>query len=513
MSGRLVSTTRLKHRAATLIAFAVLGGFACGLLAVAVAPVHAQPVPVPVPAPKEKEPGDAIDEIDKRDPLPADGPRHKARERLQIPGRQRAIFAEVEDFKPVARQDVNPREYDAWIEFVLHTKNQNARDLDEYAIRDLVPLDFTNMARAKYRTELIRFDGKLSCVRRLVSPRQLRENGISELYEARFVPLDESPVTPVSIVFIDLPESLASVKNIKPEEWLDADGWVTASGYYFKTMSVPGERANAVVSIPLLIGKGLTPLPGPPVPSPNPTALDKNIRVYKFIKDEAKMIRNNPNEVSWPEVAAYNRIILHASRFTAEQLEEHSNTELKFADLFEDGRTAHKLSCVRFEGRLISLKRVEVKDNDWLSAAGVTQVFEGWLIPKDEPRGNPIVIQFTEPLADVEPTGRVNKWVSFAGYSFKKMRYESQEKDPKNPSKNLDKYAPLLIGRKPIARHDPDTPTSVTWGVFINAAMLGGALLILCGGAFALYYRGGDRKAKAEMDAVRHRNPFDPPAA
>ncbi len=74
-------------------------------------------------------------------------------------------------------------------------------------------------------------------------------------------------------------------------------------------------------------------------------------------------------------------------------------------------------------------------------------------------------------------------------------------------------YAPLLIGRKPIARHDPDTPTSVTWGVFINAAMLGGALLILCGGAFALYYRGGDRKAKAEMDAVRHRNPFDPPAA
>ena len=43
--------------------------------------------------------------------------------------------------------------------------------------------------------------------------------------------------------------------------------------------------------------------------------------------------------------------------------------------------------------------------------------------------------------------------------------------------------------------------------------MIAGALLVLCGGLFALYYRGGDRRAKAETDAVRHRNPFDPSAA
>ncbi len=507
MSGRLVRTTRLKHQAAALLAFAALGGFACGLLTVADGTVRAQPTPLP----KEKEKdADDPDKVDTRDPLPADSPQHKARERLQIPNRDRAIFAAIEDFKPVARHDVNPREHDAWIEFVLHAKKQNTSELDEFAIRDLVPLDFKNMARAAYRTELIRFDGKLVCVRRLMTPLQLRESGITELYEARFVPLDESPLTPVSIVFIDLPESLAAVKNKKENEWLDADGWVTASGYFFKTMNVPGEQANAVVALPLLIGRGLTMRSGPPVPSPNPIALDKNVRIYKFIKDDVKMTRIAPNDATWPEVSAYNRVIVHASRFSAEQLEEYANGDLKFADLFEDSRRDYKLACVKFEGRLISLRRVEV--NDWLSAAGVTEMFEGWMIPKDEPRGNPICIVFSEPLVGVEPAGRVNKWVSFAGYSFKRMRYESAEPDAKTPAKGIEKLAPLLIGRGPIARRDPDTPPPVTWSDFGNAVMVGGVLLVFCAGMFTWYYRGGDRKAKAEMDAVRHRNPFDPNA-
>ena len=508
MSGRPVPTTRSKHLAATLVAFAVLGGCACGLLAVADAPVLAQPKP-PTKEP-EKQPEEA-------DPLPADGRRHKDRERLQIPGRfERGIFKAIDDFKPVANKDQNREEYDAWIEFVLHAKNQSARDLNDYAIRDLVPLDLIKSMIPAYRTELIRFDGKLTCVRRLTAPQILRDSDVKELYEARFVPLDESPVTPISIVFVDLPESLAAVKNLKPGEWLDADGWVTASGYFFKTMNVPGDPANTTVSLPLLVGRGLTMLPGPPLSSPNPIALDKNVRVYKFIKDDTPMIRNVPTEVAWPEIAAYNRVILHASRFTPEQLEENANTDLKFADLFEEVRRDHRLSCVKFEGRLISLRRS--KSNDWLMAAGVTELYEGWMIPANEPRGNPIVVVFTEPLPGVEPqkgeepTRLLNKWVSFAGYSFKRLRYTSGEQDAKT-SKGVDKYAPLLVGRALIARRDPETPTAMTWSVFINAAIIGGTLLILCAGLFTWYYRGGDRRAKEEIEAVRHRNPFDPNAA
>ena len=507
MSARLAESARRTHRVAAVFALAALGVFVC---AFAGAQPPQEPTQPPGRTPEPKGPIEDPNQIDRRDPLPPDTPRRKALERLQIKNRDLAIFAAIEDFKPVAAQDKNPREYDAWIHFVLHAKEQHARDLDEFAIRDLVPLDLTRTMLAAYRTELIRFDGKLVCVRRLVAPPVLKDNGIAELYEARLVPVDDSPLTPVSIVFIDLPGALAAVKAKPPEEWLNVEGdtWVTASGYFFKAMSVPGERANAVVPIPVLIGKTLTPLPGVPLPPGNPTALDKNLRIYKFIKEDAKMIRNTPTEVTWPEVASFNRVILHASRFPAEELEEHAIRDLKFADLFEDTRASHKLSCVRFEGRLISLRRSE--GNDWLSAAGVTQLFEGWMIPADEPRGNPICVLFSEPLAGVEPTGRVNKWVSFAGYSFKRMRYESQEQDAKTPSKNVDKYAPLLIGRAPIARPDPDGATPVSWTGFMQTVVFGGLLLLASAGLLTWWYRGGDRRAKEQMDAVRNRNPFDP---
>ncbi|MDY3559389.1 hypothetical protein R5W23_000381 [Gemmata sp. JC673] len=515
MSVGTVGTVPLKLKAAALFALAVLSGFAHGPFST-VGTASAQPTnssnasgQTKGNGEKEKPSEADLNPLDRRDPVPADSPRRKGYDQLRIPDTDRTIFAEIADFKPVAAQDKNPREYDAWIEYVLHARKQNTHDLNEHGIRDLVPLEFAKFPRA-YRTELVRFDGKLSCVRRLVPPPQLRSSGVSALYEARLVPLDESPATPVSFVFTDLPESLAAVSGKAPEEWLDADGWVTATGYFFKTMSVAGEQGSAVVNLPLLIGKGLTPLPGPPPGSPTPTALDKSLRLYKFIQDDVKMTRARPTAATWAEVAAYNRVVLHAARFSAEELERDAVTDVRFADLFEEPRIGHRLSLVKFEGRLISLRRMD--SNDWLGAAGVTQLFEGWLIPDHEQRGNPVCVVFSEPLDGVDPARRVNKWVTFAGYSFKRMRYESAEEDAKNPSKHIDKLAPLLIGKKPIGRQDPEQATPVTWNAFGEGTIIGAALLILCAGVFALWYRHGDRQARAEMDAVRGRNPFDPPA-
>jgi hypothetical protein len=205
---------------------------------------------------------------------------------------------------------------------------------------------------------------------------------------------------------------------------------------------------------------------------------------------------------------------MHAHRFTAQELEDRANADVKFADLFLDGRTAYKLKNVRIEGRLISLRATAA--NDHLRAAGIDQVYEGWLVPANEPRGNPVRIDFTEPLAGVEPVGRVNKWVSFAGYYFKKIRYESAEEDPDRPGKFKHKYAPLLIGKTPIPRRDPDEPPPATWSAFVLWTIAAGAALIAGAGLLTWYYRGGDQKAKEAMDNVRGRNPFDaansPPA-
>jgi hypothetical protein len=478
-----------------------------------------------------KQPTDpnAVKKLDAKAPLPADRPGRAAHDKFAVPGQDRAMFAKIEDFKPVAAQDQNRAEYDAWCEVVSHATKFSAAELEAHAARDITVIELRKSLRSTFRTELVRFDGQVVCARRLDAPKFFLDNpdsGLKELYEVRLIPDGASPLEPISVVFTELPAALAAVKD-KPMrmddkgeslgvgEWVafdDKDGkyagpkvWASAAGYYFKLMSVPGEEANSVVSVPVLIGKSVTPLAGPPAPTgADPTAIDTKLRIWKHIKDEAPLFHDLETQM---ELAAYTRVLIHANRFTPEQIEERADKEVKFASLFLDTRATYRLRAVRFEGRLIALSKKE--PNAEMKAAGIGQVFEGWLVPANEPRGNPVRIDFTEPLDGVPVGGRVNKWVSFGGFSFKKMLYESAEADPNKPGKNLFKFAPLLLGKSPIARRDPDAPDNVTWPTFVLWAIAGGVALIASAGVLTWYYRGGDRQAKREMDAVRGKNPFD----
>ncbi len=502
MSGRPIPNTRTLF---TRAAVALAGALACGAALTAVAQD-----PKTDAKQNSEDRAKAASKLDRESPLPADAPRKKPPEKFAIKT-DRLMFTKIEDHKPVASAADNHGEYSAWVEVVMHAKQFATADLEAAATRDLTPFDLIKPIRTAFRCELLRFDGKVVCARRLPAPAFFRDDPqseIKEMYEVRLVPLNESPLTPVSVAFLELPDALAKVRDAKPGEWVDTDGWFSTAGYFFKTMSVPGDEGK-LLSVPVLIGKSVTPLPGPPVPpGADPTALDPNTRVYRFIKDETFMVRNAPNDQTWPEVAAYNRVILHAHRFTAEQLEQHANADATFADLFEDVRRDFRLKNVKFEGRLISLRRMDPSKE--LRAAGVEHVFEGWLVWKDEPRGNPMCVVFTEPLEGVEPTGKgVDKWVTFAGFSFKKIRYESGEKDPKNDKKFLDKYAPLLVGKRPIVRADPTKYVSpLTWDSFVMWVV--GGVVALVGGAGALtwWYRGGDRSARRQIENVRGKNPF-----
>jgi hypothetical protein len=520
MSGRL-ATTQTNRRARAPVAFvlALLAGTAG--LAVGAGVAAAQP-------PKGPTRPEDLPKVDPKNPVPADAPRRPVPAKFAVPNPDRRMFAEIVDFKPVASEPENPDEYRAWCEVVTHAKQFAAADLEQAAARDLTPLDLikTRMPaepnrprESPFRCELVRFDGKLICARRLEAPLYFKntpELGVKELYEVRFVPTDESPLTPVSVVFTDLPEFLGAVRAKPAGEWADAAGYVSAAGYYFKTMNVPGEPGSAVVGVPVLIGRSVTALPGPPAPpGAYPTAIDPNVRVFKFIRDKTKTPprpRPNDTDTPWEEAAAFDRVVRHAARFSAEELEKYARDDLKFADLFlDESGPNYRLQLVKLEGRLIRVKRIDPVPE--LKSDRVENMFEGWLVPANEPRGNPVCIVFTEPLEGVPPADRVNKWVSCAAYYFKKMRYQSMEQDPKSPDKNLDKYAPLLIGRGMIPRPDPDAPSEFTWGGFVLGAIVGGVLLIAGGGVLTWYYRRGDRKAKEAMDAVRHRNPFDPKAA
>ncbi len=145
-----------------------------------------------------------------------------------------------------------------------------------------------------------------------------------------------------------------------------------------------------------------------------------------------------------------------------------------------------------------------------LQDAGVDTLYEGWLIPQNEPRGNPVCIVFTDLPEGIEAGGRVNYWVSFAGYYFKLMRYESAERDADDPSRFVVKRAPLLLGRGVLLRPDPEAPSPVSWTAFSTAATASVIGMVLIALGLTWWYRRDDRRIRDEI-AQQQRNPFETP--
>lgn len=463
------------------------------------------------------------DDLDNTKPLPRNDEKRAAQAaKYAIPDRaSAAIFVGrydpktgkleggIQNFCPVATEKENSDEYQAWDVVVTHAKQFPNSELTQHAARDLTRDDLLNApSRKSSRLELLRLDGKLTRVRWVKATKSLAEKGTEKIYEAQFVPVDEPPNVFVSTVFTELPPELAGIEQKPEAEWQPANQEVTATGYFFKIVKdAPGPEFP---DIPILIGRSITirkagtPSQLPDGTPENPLVLDKNLRVFRHIKDDAAIASADTN---WEEASAWNRVLLHCRRFTPEDLKQNA-ADKKFADLFTDGRRDYKLDLVKFEGRLIMLNRMKATEK--LQAAGLEWVYEGWIVPKDEPRGNPICVVFTDQIESLgEITGRVNKWVTFAGYSFKLMRYKSGERDKDKPNENVIKRTPLLLGRTLIEGRDPDGPTAVVWtSGFVVPVTTGIVLLIAFALGVSWWFRRGDKQARTEIDSVRGKNPF-----
>ena len=496
-----------------------LGLFATGMLfaVLTVGSLTAQPPPPDNPA----------DAVDDRPPLPSGEPKRAIlAAKYRIPNQDRAIFAGrpdkyggrtggIQDDEPVASEKQNPDEYNSWAEVVSHANQFSAEELERYAARDLTPDDLTYPSRKLFRLDLIGFDGKLVKVRRVRATKSLEETGLAEVFEGWIVPAGESPATPICAVFTTWPADLpalpqrAASQNTSP--FVEMDRWVSFAGYSFKSMPCPLPEADATnpsdgkwSKAPLLVGRSITPLAKPPAEATQ-IALRTDLRIFKLIRDSAPMSRSQD---SWEEAAAWNRVVLHAHRFTTEELEAKSRKDLTFADLFTETRSEYKLQLVTFEGRLIRLKKAE--SNKRLIEAGISDVYEGWLVPKAEPRGHPICIILTDLPPGLEPKPLMSKWVSFSGYSFKLLLYESGESRPDDPAKNIWKKAPLLIGRSIVLRDEENSvDVGSRWrNEFLPAVLCGLLVIVAAGLALGWLFRKGDRRAQEEIDAFRHQNPF-----
>ncbi|HSQ58128.1 MAG TPA: hypothetical protein VLM40_20560, partial [Gemmata sp.] len=430
---------------------------------------------LPAPAQDEPDSKSPLPPIQTKRPIAIDKNRAIFLGRFDAKG-NRSPNTGIVDFRGIAAetaskdnpsQYVNSDEYQAWTAVVQHTRQFTNDEIEAGAARDLTRDDLTtviegNAQFAAYRLDPIRFEGWITRVRRIEGSSTLKLQGTPELYEALLIPIDEPmpeewdrtiPFS-VSVVFTELPQPLAAVKQKPFGEWVEVNAWAVAAGFFFKVRrDAPGEPA-----IPVLVGRSVTLLKREPVaPGGNPAALDRNLRVFRLIENDAVIARGQNN---WEEVSAWNRVLLHARRFSAEDLESYAS-EISFLKLFEDGKRElevpdgrknvvdyhgpreYKLDLLKFEGRLVKLEKV--KPSQKLLAAGVQTTYEGWIIPKNAAAGNPICIAFTDPPEGVEATGQVNRWGSFAGYAFKLLRYQSGERDKDDPSRYVSKRAPLLI--------------------------------------------------------------------
>lgn len=460
----------------------------------------------------------AVDRVDARPPIPPEQPKQMELAAKYRIDKDRAIFKGIKDRNgdrkggiadntPLASEKQNPDEYQALTAVVLHANQFSPAELEQHAARDLTPDNLTQLTRESFRLDLVRFDGKLTKARRVPATKALEATGIKELFEAWLVPADESPANPVCFLLTDWSKDLPAVPEIAPGqpagESVTMDRWATIAGYSFKLAAFPGPGADPKDTAgpgwrraPLLIGKAPTPLPRPPVAIP----INKGLRVFGLIQDDTRYDREH---ATWAETAAWTRVVLHARNFTAEQLEAAARRDVTFADLFQEHRLDYQFDLVYFRGRLIRLTKQ--KPTDRLAAAGV-EVYDGWLVPDGEPRGNPVCVVISDLPPGLEPKRLMSVPVGFAGYSFKLMRYESGEQDPKNPKQNVTKRAPLLIGRSVSVLGEAEDAGG--WATTFVPAVIG-TVVVLAGAALGMgwWFRRGDRQARAEIEATR-KNPF-----
>lgn len=469
-------------------------------------------------------PGDVPDD---QVPLPGGAARPPVAAKYRIPDPDRAIFhgivdragnrtGGIEDGKPVASEKQNPDEAAAWAAVVRTAARHPAAELERAAARDLTADDLRRPVRRLYRLGLVRLDGTLTQARRVRPTAAVAgDGGPGELFEARIVPDGDSPAEPVAVVLVNWPAGLSAPAEILGREdagpWEDINQWVRFAGYSFKLTLYPGPDADPADpkflgwrAAPLLVGRSVTPAPRPPASVP----LDRNLRVFKLVQDDAPIARTAER---WEETAAWDRAVRHARRFTPAELEGAARRDLTFADLFTAGRGAYQFDLVRLEGRLLRVRAVPVDDR--LTAAGVPALFEAWLVPDGEPRGNPVCLVLSElppGLGPTPPGELANRRASAAGYSFKLMWYESAEADPKAPGKNVWKKAPLLIGRSVTLLDGGAADGPATWASWFAPLLAGGLGLVAGSGlVLAWWFRRGDRAARAAVANARPANPFE----
>jgi hypothetical protein len=247
---------------------------------------------------------------------------------------------------------------------------------------------------------------------------------------------------------------------------------------------------------------------GPAKPPPEPTEAERvkldtdALLGFRHIEDDAPLRTADQNE---DEHRAYNYTLAHAHKIPVEVLARHSLEEVPFANLIKPIRQDYLRKLIHVEGRLLRLRPMEPTES-LQREDKIEKLYEGWLIPKDEQF--PVCIVFTELPADLrlsKPKEILDQWVSFDGYFFKLLQYETGEKI--GPNKYVWRKAPLLLGHSPQLQ-SPEQETGMSFGdlVPLIIALLLGVVGVALG--LTLWFRRGDRAVRDTLAQAQSTNPF-----
>ena len=257
------------------------------------------------------------------------------------------------------------------------------------------------------------------------------------------------------------------------------------------------------------LGSAAPPVHAQPAEPPKDRyALDADRLYFSRIDWDAPLRgeERNPDEFE-----AYNDTLKHALQFSTAELTARGSRDVTFRDLVLPVGRDFQFKLLTMDGRLKRVRRLE--PTKALAAAGVKSLYESWVFPTNY--SDPLCLLTIDLPDGVEPALEFNptRSVTFAGYFFKLIQYESATPDAKNPDRNKVRRAPLLIGRGFTAAPLPSADGGRPWreGFLPGVLAVVGTVAAAAVGLTA-WYRRGDRATKAILEARRDRNPFGVPA-
>lgn len=207
----------------------------------------------------------------------------------------------------------------------------------------------------------------------------------------------------------------------------------------------------------------------------------------------------------------YIELLLHTKNFTVEELLAAGRKDVSYADLMaedEDLRNGYRFELIRFEGRLIRLKRIEPYPE--LVAQGITEKYEAWVTITTAKEAKQICVILLEPPVGVEPNVEIAPapLVTFAGYFFKDILFESGEKASKS-DRLVKRKVPLLFAKGMIAQPLSNSDSGNIWRTsFLPMVLTTIGLLTVFVLGLTWYFRRGDRVSKRAVESKKI-NPFE----